>query len=141
MHPASWRVALVASFLLLGTFAQAKPAHKKALADYLGASLAKPLNDCRTCHLPDQPGADPTDKPHNPFGARLAALRAELKKAGKPNDLAARLDAAAAEDSDGDGVPNLVELLTGHHPGDPNDKPTAAELAAAPKLLEEFRTA
>src|SRR5262249_1889427 len=102
------------------------------------------LHDCRTCHLPDPPGAkdELTDtKPHNPFGARLKAVRDELRKAGKKTDIATRLDAIAQEDSDGDGVPNIVELLTGHNPGDPADKPPAAELAKAPELLAAFARA
>jgi hypothetical protein len=98
--------------------AHARPAHKKALADYMGPFLAKKLNDCRTCHVPDKPGAvaDDENKPHNPFGARLKAVRTELKKADKKADLAACLDAILDEDSDGDGVSNLIELLSGHLP-------------------------
>jgi len=46
-----------------------RPAHKQALAQYFGPFLAKKLNDCRTCHLPDQPGqtaaAPDEEKPHN----------------------------------------------------------------------------
>jgi hypothetical protein len=129
--------------LLLGiaSHADARPAHKKALADYLGPFFKVRLNDCRTCHLPDAPGATPEseEKPHNAFGTRLKELRNELKKAGKPHDLPARLDALAEEDSDGDGVPNLIELLTGHFPGDAKDKPTDEEVAASRRLLVEFR--
>jgi hypothetical protein len=126
-------LAAVLALLLLGpAAAQAKPAHKKAFADYMGPDLAAKLNDCRTCHLPDK-GEGGSEKPHNVFGARLAALRA--KKA----DVAARLDAAAEEDSDGDGVANLVELVLGRFPGDAQDRPTEAELAAAPKALAAFR--
>src|SRR5262245_28981420 len=62
--------------------AHARPAHKKALADYFGPRLAPRLNDCRTCHLPDTKDED-SDRPHNAFGARLKAVRDELKKAGK----------------------------------------------------------
>src|SRR5947209_4074494 len=61
---------LLAAGLLLGAgpAARARPAHKRALADYLGPFLAKKLNDCRTCHLPDAPDRkDADDKPHNPF--------------------------------------------------------------------------
>src|SRR5262245_26732325 len=116
----------------------AKPAHKKAFADYMGPFLVAKLNDCRTCHLPDK-GESDAEKPHNPFGARLAALRGQLSNAGKKHDIVARLEAAAEEDSDGDGVPNMVELLTGHSPGDPRDKPTAAEIAEAPKTMTAFR--
>jgi hypothetical protein len=140
MKPAATvAVAITAALSLLSVSPiLGKPVHKKALADYFGPFLAAKLNDCRTCHLPDK-GEGGSEKPHNPFGARLAALKAELSKAGKQSDIAARLEAAANEDSDGDGVSNLVELLTGHFPGDPQDKPTAAELADAPKLLAAFR--
>src|SRR5262249_18979329 len=44
----------------------------------------------------------------------------------------------AEEDSDGDGIPNLLEILTGHYPGDPNDKPTDAEITAGRKRMAEF---
>ncbi|HEV3116456.1 MAG TPA: DUF1549 and DUF1553 domain-containing protein, partial [Gemmataceae bacterium] len=117
----------------------------RALADYFGPLLPKKLNDCRTCHLPDPPGATAdqlaSEKPHNPFGARLKAIKSELRKAGKRIDIPTRLEAIFNEDSDGDGVSNLVELLTGHFPGDPNDKPTPKELAETPKLVAAFRKA
>jgi hypothetical protein len=128
-------------FLAVPHPAQARPAHKRALADYLGPYLSQQLNDCRTCHVPDSGKADPLggdDKPHNPFGARLKEIKRELSKAGKSTSIAARLQAIAEEDSDGDGVPNLLELITGHNPGDPNDKPTDAEIAAGRKKLAEF---
>src|SRR5262245_41831259 len=86
--------------LLLPASASAKPAHKKALVDFFGSSLPKNLHDCRTCHLPDQPGANEDEKPHNVFGARLAALRKEFRKAGKNTDIVSRLLAIADEDSD-----------------------------------------
>src|SRR5262245_5019702 len=108
----------VGSALLAASAAHARPAHKKALADYFGPRLPAKLNDCRTCHLPDKGPQDdlsPSDKPHNAFGARLKAVRDELRKAGKKADIASRLEAVADEDSDGDGVPNLLELLTGHN--------------------------
>jgi hypothetical protein len=121
--------------------AQARPAHKRAFADYMGQYLAPQLNDCRTCHVPDTGKADllgSDEKPHNPFGARLKEIKRELSKAGKSTSIAARLEAIAEEDSDGDGVPNLLELITGHNPGDPNDKPTDAEITAGRKKLAEF---
>jgi hypothetical protein len=122
-------------------FSQARPAYKKALADYLGPFMAPQLNDCRTCHVPDSGKDDPLaseDKPHNPFGKRLKEIKREFSKAGKSTSIAARLEAIADEDSDGDGVPNLLELLTGHFPGDPNNKPTDAEITAGRKKLAEF---
>src|SRR5438128_1204932 len=140
------REALLFSMALLACLAapfaaQSRPPHKRALADYLGPYFSAKLNDCRTCHVPDQGEAGPfvaEQKPHNPFGARLKAVKRELSKAGKSTSIAARLHAIAEEDSDGDGVPNLLELLTGHNPGDPNDKPTDAEITAGRKLLAEF---
>ena len=133
------RVALLAfAWALLASPAWARPAHKKSLADYYGPFLDKKLNDCRTCHVPEQPGQE-DDKPHNPFGSRLKAVRKELAKAGKPNDLAACLDAVADDDSDGDGVSNLNELLAGRSPGESDDKPGAAEADAAGKKLPAFR--
>ncbi len=122
---------------LVAAPALARPAHKQALAQYFGPLLPKALHDCRTCHLPEVKGEE--DRPHNAFGLRLKAVRAELRKAGKPADLEARLDAVLGEDADGDGVSNLVEILTGHQPGEPGDRPTAAELAAADKLVADFR--
>jgi hypothetical protein len=138
------RVAILLAALVLSVGSlQARPVHKQALADYFGPFLAKKLNDCRTCHLPDQSSAAvtdlPQDKPHNPFGARLKAVKSELRQAGKMTTIAARLEAIAEEDSDGDGVSNLLELLSGHYPGDASDKPTAAEVTEARKTLAAFR--
>jgi Protein of unknown function (DUF1553)/Protein of unknown function (DUF1549) len=141
--PLSIRVAMVAITILAGSSVQARPPHRQALADYFGPFLARKLNDCRTCHLPDPPG-QPADnltdgKPHNAFGARLKAVKWELRRTGKPITIAARLEAVAEEDSDGDGVSNLIELLSGHFPGDPADKPTAEEIVQAGQTLHKFR--
>src|ERR1043166_3080082 len=104
--------------LMVPAPAQARPAHKQALAQYFGPFLSKKLNDCRTCHLPDKtdrPAVEQDyEKPHNAFGARLKEVRGELRKAGKSTTLEARLDAILDEDSDGDGVSNLLEILSGH---------------------------
>jgi hypothetical protein len=115
----------------------AKPAHKQALATHLGPFLSAKLNACTLCHLPDNP-KDDGEKPHNPFGARLKAVAAELKKAGKPADILSRFDAIADEDSDGDGVPNIIEILTGHNPGDPNDKPSSEEVTKGRRILADY---
>jgi hypothetical protein len=129
----------LAALATVATSADAKPAHKRALIDYFGAALPANLHACTTCHLPDKPDAADGEKPHNRFGARLAALRAERKKLGKKTDIIDCLESIAEEDSDGDGVPNFLELLSGHNPGDAADKPTAAELARARVALTEFR--
>lgn len=120
----------------------ATPQNRKTFAEHFGPFLTKKLNDCRLCHLPEKAGAIPgeeTDRPHNPFGERLKEVRQELKKAGKPSDIVARLQAIATEDSDGDGVPNLVELLTGHNPGEVEDKPTPEELRKLPQTQAAFQ--
>jgi hypothetical protein len=109
------------------------------MIEYFGSALPAKLHACTTCHLPDRPDAAEGEKPHNRFGARLATLRAERKKAGKRADIADCLEAIADEDSDGDGVSNILELLSGHNPGDPADKPTPAELAKARLAWAEFR--
>src|SRR5947209_3329749 len=117
-------VAMAAWLVVAGLPAMARPPHKKALADHLGPGMARKLNDCRTCHLPPEEGADPMEeRPHNPFGQRLKAVRSQLKRAGKPSGIPARIQAVAREDSDGDGVPNLLELVTGHFPGEAGDAP------------------
>jgi hypothetical protein len=144
MQETSRAIGIVAGFLLLVTApVSARPAHKQALADYFGPYLAAKLNDCRTCHLSGQ-GAksdeDEIDKPHNVFGARLKEIKSKLRRAGRKIDIPSRIEAIADEDSDGDGVPNLLELLSGHFPGDAKDKPTAAEVAQATKTLAAFRS-
>src|SRR5262249_4174358 len=117
---------------LQATWATARPAHRRALADFIGPSFAAKLNDCRTCHQPQSP-EEATDalelgvKPHNAFGKRLKALRRENREAGRSTDLATCLETIAGEDSDGDGAPNLLELLTGHNPGEADDSPDPKE--------------
>jgi hypothetical protein len=134
-----WMVALLAPLALPGVEARARPAHRRALADHFGPRLARKLNDCRTCHLPARPDDDPDDRPHNPFGARLKAVRGELRAAGRPAGIPARLEAVADEDSDGDGVANLLEILAGRYPGEPDDTPTLDELAKARRDLADLR--
>jgi hypothetical protein len=130
-------IVAIAVGLLLEHPAAATPANKRALADFLGPLQPAKAFDCRTCHVAESPTDE--DHDHNAFGARLAAVRSELRKAGKPTDLRTRLEAIADEDSDGDGVSNLAELLTGHSPGDVADKPAAAELAEVEKLRARLR--
>lgn len=119
----------------------ARPPYKKAMADHFGPLLPKPLNDCRTCHVPAKPGEDDLaeERPHNAFGLRLKALKKELKAAGKDTDIVSRIEAILDEDADGDGVSNLLEILSGHNPGEASDKPTSEELAKAKELAKQFR--
>ena len=116
------------------------PANRAALAKHFDKFLSANLNKCTTCHLPsDHKAPESLDEfPHNPFGARLRVVGKELGSAGKKKDIPERIDVIAEEDSDGDGVPNLTELLLGFSPGDPNDKPTATKLAEIRNRRADF---
>jgi hypothetical protein len=141
MKPAWRTLAILIVSFLVAIPAQAKPVHKKTLAEYFGPFLPRHLNDCRCCHLPDgEKKEGDEEKPHNPFGHRLYEVRKELKKAGKDGAMTHRLIAVFDEDSDGDGVSNLIELLAGSNPGEAKSKPTAMEIARANKMLAAFKT-
>ena len=138
----SWHRATLATLclVLLAATAEARPPHKKALADYFGPGLARKLNDCRTCHVAARARGRPAeDKPHNAFGARLKAVRAELTKAGEASGIPERIEAIADEDSDGDGVANLLELLTGHFPGEADDTPGRRRAGRGRAAIAAFR--
>jgi hypothetical protein len=130
-------VLLILSICSVSTSrASARPAHKKALADYFGAALPAKLNACTTCHLSAKPTDD--DHEHNAFGKRLVSVKDQLRQSGKQTDIVSRLLAVADEDSDGDGASNVLELLSGHNPGDAQDRPTDAEMATARKTWTEL---
>src|SRR4051812_20705851 len=134
------KAAFFAGLLFLAIAAHATPANKAALDRHFDRFLAKNLNACTTCHLPsDKKDPQSLDEfPHNPFGARLRAEKKELSAAGKPTDIPTRITAIANEDSDGDGIDNLTEILLGHAPGDPADKPGASELKNVAAKLADF---
>ena len=125
--------ALAAVALLLATMtAEATPANKAALERHYGSFLPKALGRCTTCHLPSEV-RDPLsldEFPHNPFGNRLRVLGKDLGKTGSRKDIGFRVTALAGEDSDGDGITNETELLAGSNPGDVQQSPTLAQLAA-----------
>ncbi len=119
----------------------ANAANKLAFTRYYGRYLPRKLDNCVTCHVvASAPGVNATlaSFPHNAFGKRLALLGDELRKAGKKTDIPTRLKLIAREDADGDGIDNETELLLGHLPGDPTDKPTASEIATSPELRSKF---
>src|ERR1043166_6698539 len=120
--------------------AVATPANKAAFARHFDRFLSKNLQTCQTCHLPsDKKEPESLDEfPHNPFGAALRKAGAELRAQGKKREMAARLELIASQDSDGDGVDNLSELLLGHNPGDAKDRPTAEELKTLPEKREAY---
>ncbi len=144
-----FRLSVVLLLGVLVSRGSATPANKAALVKYYGQYLPTNLNSCATCHLPaklDHPPESLDEFPHNPFGQRLRALGKELTRQGKSKDIATRLALIAREDTDADGVANEAELLLGHGPGDPKDKPTRRQLAALPerqaafaKLLKTYR--
>ncbi len=131
--------ALLATLLACAT-AHGTPANKRSLAQHFDKLLPAPVNACTTCHLPSDKRSPETlaEFPHNAFGARLRALGEQFRAEGKKADLASRLTALAAEDSDGDGVDNLTELLLGHNPGDAKDLPSKRELADAKKRRADY---
>jgi len=136
-----WQLAL--SLALTFAFAhpvQAKPPYREKMSAYFGHYLPKNLNTCQACHVPDKPGAAEDDhKPHNAFGKRLKTVRDELQKADKKTDIITRLEAIFQEDTDGDGVTNILELLAGHNPGEAKDTPAAAEVTKAKQTLAAFQ--
>ena len=139
---------LLALFIMIaGSSVGATPANKIGMERYYERFLPKNLDACTTCHLPLQPGKQPDSLlnfPHNSFGKRLAELGEQLRKEHKRADIGTRLRMIAGEDSDGDGVDNLSELLLGHNPGDKADVPSAAErkqLAARRAAFSRFLAA
>ena len=80
--------------------ADARPAYRRALVDLLELPAASRLNDCRVCHLPG--GKDENDRPHNPFGKRLATLYG-LFASGADREKFASLYANPLEDADSPG--------------------------------------
>ncbi len=129
-----YRTCLFAFLLLVLTGGQstlrATPANKSALEKQLGPLLVDTMQNCAICHTHDHgTGLESLEEfPHNPFGERIRTAKSELKKAGKPSQIADRLALIASEDTDGDGIANLDELLLGHQPGKKSDRPDAAEL-------------
>src|SRR5262249_22719308 len=125
---------------ILAASVLATPANRSALKNHYDRFLPEALNRCTTCHLPSSL-KDPQNLdefPHNPFGRRLRALGEELSAKGKSSSLATRLELVAAEDADGDGVPNQVEILLGTNPGDAKDTPDPESLKKAPQLEAEL---
>lgn len=138
--PVAVRALLLVCWLGCVAVSRGTPANRAALEQHYDRFLAIELNRCTTCHLPSARKEPKSleEFPHNAFGKRLHALGKELTAAGKPAALASRLALVAREDSDGDGVPNEVELLLGKNPGDVKEKPAAKELAKASARQAEF---
>ncbi len=128
--------------VLSSSTARATPANRIGMERYFARFLTKKLDNCTTCHLPLGSGrqADSlANFPHNPFGRRLAEVGERLRSERKRSDIASRLRLIANEDSDGDGVDNLSEILLDHSPGDRADVPSLAERKRLPRLQAAFR--
>ncbi|MDA1164423.1 MAG: DUF1553 domain-containing protein [Planctomycetota bacterium] len=142
IHCRSRRVNFFACFVLwiLPGVANATPANRQGLLQYLGRFRSERLDSCAVCHLRAKPdGAESLDEfPHNAFGDRLRLIGEEAAENGPELTIQERLARTAEEDSDGDGVSNLRELLAGTSPGSAKDKPVAAESERIEKLLAEF---
>src|SRR5688572_32477217 len=130
---------LVAGIFGSDGFVGATPANKAALERYYGAFLPSALRRCTTCHLPsNNPSPESLEEfPHNAFGSALRALRTDAPT--ERRSISARLEQLSLRDSDGDGADNIVELLSGHNPGDAADAPSRDEQAATRTRQEEFR--
>src|SRR4051812_44499599 len=135
----SWVVGVGAS-LLIALGAGATPANKVALERHFGTFLPKGLRNCSTCHQPtDKKDPESLDEiPHNRFGAALRNAGRQLRADGEKREMAARLEIVGGQDSDGDGVDNLTELLLGHNPGVATDVPSKEELARVGEKREAF---
>ncbi len=124
--------AALAALVVLSASASATPANRLALRRHFGGFLPGRLDDCSTCHVEggDHAADSLAEFPHNAFGDRLHELgRAVVGEA--PPSIGDRIERAAREDSDGDGIDNLTELLLGTFPGNAEDQPT-------PHVLETF---
>ena len=135
------RTRIAAALLMLAASqAHAKPTHQQALIRYFGPHLPESLHACTTCHArgEDEVLDLGARKEHNPFGSRLAKLRRELEATNKPSDIPARLSAVMSEDADGDGVSNLLEMLSGTAPGDATRKPVDAVLKTSISAVPAF---
>jgi len=130
---------------LLVTPAGAVPAHKHSLKKHYGQHLSSALHQCTTCHqrqdeAQDPASFDPEAPPHNPFGTRLRELGEQLEAAGQPHDIIARLGKLAAEDADGDGTSNELEIFLGRQPGRSEPAPDAAALAEAQQKMARWQS-
>ncbi len=123
-----FQLALIVIGFGLAPMTWATPANKQAFTKHFGRFLKSELNSCATCHVraDAHEATSLKDFPHNPFGDRLRQLGDKLT-------LDERLDKVATEDADGDGVPNLNEILTGAPPG-----ASGKDKRDATKLLKEF---
>jgi hypothetical protein len=134
--------AVVAVTMVLAATAVANPANKLALKRRFDTFLPAKLNDCATCHIKDGDHSAESLKeiPHNSFGARLRELKKTLNGEAGADGIAQRLEQVEREDSDGDGVDNLSELLLGYGPGDASDTPSAHAMETVESRRNAFRS-
>lgn len=139
------RCGLVAGLTLLTlvNVAVARPPYKQALKRVYGNALPQAMQNCSTCHLTRQQVEnsaefDELSPPHNAFGLRLANLDDDTPSSGSQANIVTRLNRIGAEDTDGDGVSNDVEILSGHAPGIASDTPRAEEIKLIASSMDEI---
>ncbi len=119
------------SIAYLAMSAEATPANKKALAKFFGPHFPIALDSCATCHVRAEPeGAEKLEEfPHNAFGRALH---------GKDGKIAERLAEVIGQDSDGDGVSNLDEILLARSPGRAESETVSADAERLEELRQDF---
>ena len=136
------RLAFIACvvFWAASDTARATPANRQSMKQYLGPFLSERLDSCALCHvraIPD--GADSLeDFPHNEFGDRIRQLGDPSVSNDSEDSIQGRISRIGDEDSDGDGVSNLRELLAGTHPGNRDDKPDTSRSRDVDLLVAKF---
>jgi len=120
----------------------ANPANRAALATHFGDLMAADLQSCLLCHVGEHgEGASSLDEfPHNAFGDAMRIAGEQLLDAGKDDAMSERMQLLAAADADGDGITNLLEILLGSHPGDPNHVPSQSDLDRSAELLSAYQS-
>ena len=123
---------LMASILMLSVNeAKALPGGFNVFTDTYPIWVEDTEHDCMACHQGRQPYLAAEDRPRNPYGQRwnvvLGEKRAENGCPPPNNDEECvrqsreqALEAIEDEDSDGDGVSNVTEILQGLLPGHSN---------------------
>ncbi len=91
--------------------------HRAGIA---GTDTAREFSPCGYCHLIPFPNARYKTGVPGSYQGTLNPFGLAYSKAGRN---AEALKAIGAEDSDGDGAPNAVEIAALRHPGDPASRP------------------
>lgn len=124
----------ISILVAVSAVAGAYPPFLKVFADTYPVSPSSSLGTakCQTCHVTATGGK------RNPFGT---TIQDGLDNANLTDLTAALLHKVETDDSDKDGFSNLDEIKAGTRPGDPNDKPGAANPGGATASSASSQTA